>query len=151
MPSNSLLWMIFGNHWLLITDITTTGCPNKLLTDFWGQCWETKFLDHFDKAFGPSSYSNLDLVILGHFGPLYTTLAQQSGLPSWPSNFCYQLFSTLIRVWWNVAKNIHLSTPANWWSRPIVRRYVTIWQFGSRIDKSLLRDSAYALYWREAE
>ena len=71
MPSNSLLWMIFGNHWLLITDITTTGCPNKLLTDFWGQCWETRFLDHFDIAFGPSSYSNLDLVILGHFGPLW--------------------------------------------------------------------------------
>ena len=67
MPSNSLLWMIFGNHWLLITDITTTWCPNKLLTDFWGQCWDTKFLDYFDKAFGPSSYSNLDLVILGHF------------------------------------------------------------------------------------
>ena len=79
MPSNSLLWMIFGNHWLLITDITTTGCPNKLLTDFWGQCWDTKFLDYFDKAFGPFSYSNLDLVILGHFGPLWTTLAQQSG------------------------------------------------------------------------
>ena len=91
MPSNSLLWMIFGNHWLLITDITTTGCPNKLLTDFWGQCWETKFWTILTKPLGHPViriWIWLSWAILGHFIPLWPNyLVSHHGPQTSVSNF----------------------------------------------------------------
>ena len=65
-----------------------TGCPkNKLLTEFCGQCWKTRFADYFE----PYSLPWTVWLNLGHSELLWATLAQKSGCPILPSKFS-QLF-----------------------------------------------------------